>query len=113
MRSDRAGWLNGSGLKAGNTCLWFVSCARTGQETNHLLKARPRLPQAKRQCSYRCCMTIYIGTSGWSYNHWDGVFYPPGTPQRERLAYYVQHFPTVEINSTYYRWPANSTFVSW
>jgi uncharacterized protein YecE (DUF72 family) len=58
-------------------------------------------------------MTIYIGTSGWSYDHWNGVFYPPGTPQRERLAYYVQHFPTVEINSTYYRWPADSTFVSW
>jgi uncharacterized protein YecE (DUF72 family) len=58
-------------------------------------------------------MTFHIGTSGWSYNHWDGVFYPPGTPQRDRLAYYVQHFPTVEINSTYYRWPAESTFLSW
>jgi uncharacterized protein YecE (DUF72 family) len=58
-------------------------------------------------------MTIHIGTSGWSYDHWDGVFYPPGTPQRERLAFYVQHFPTVEINSTYYHWPADSTFLSW
>ncbi len=58
-------------------------------------------------------MTIYIGTSGWSYDHWDGVFYPPGTPQCERLAYYVQHFPTVEINSTAYHWPADTTFVSW
>jgi uncharacterized protein YecE (DUF72 family) len=57
--------------------------------------------------------TIHIGTSGWSYNHWDGVFYPPGTPQRDRLAYYVQHFPTVEINSTYYHWPADSTFLRW
>jgi uncharacterized protein YecE (DUF72 family) len=56
---------------------------------------------------------IHIGTSGWSYDHWDGVLYPHGTPQRERLAYYVQHFPTVEINSTYYRWPADRTFVSW
>jgi uncharacterized protein YecE (DUF72 family) len=58
-------------------------------------------------------MAIHIGTSGWSYEHWDGVFYPPGTPQRDRLAYYVQHFPTVEINSTYYRWPADSIFASW
>jgi uncharacterized protein YecE (DUF72 family) len=58
-------------------------------------------------------MTIYIGTSGWSYDHWNGVFYPPGMPQRDRLAFYVQHFLTVEINSTYYRWPADSTFVSW
>jgi uncharacterized protein YecE (DUF72 family) len=44
---------------------------------------------------------IHIGISRWSYDHWDGVLYPHGTPQRERLAYYVQHFPTVEINSTY------------
>jgi uncharacterized protein YecE (DUF72 family) len=58
-------------------------------------------------------MTIFIGTSGWSYDHWDGVLYPHGTPQRERLTLYVQHFPTVEINSTYYHWPADSTFVSW
>jgi uncharacterized protein YecE (DUF72 family) len=58
-------------------------------------------------------MTIHIGTSGWSYDHWDGVFYPPGTPQRDRLAYYVRHFPTVEINSTYYHWPADTTFESW
>jgi len=58
-------------------------------------------------------MTIHIGTSGWSYDHWDGVFYPDGTRQRDRLAYYVQHFSTVEINSTYYHWPADSTFASW
>jgi uncharacterized protein YecE (DUF72 family) len=58
-------------------------------------------------------MAIYIGTSGWSYDHWDGVFYPPGVPQRERLAFYVQHFPTVEINSTYYHWPPDTTFASW
>ena len=59
------------------------------------------------------CMMIYIGTSGWSYDHWQGVLYPHSAPQRDRLAYYVQHFPTVEINSTYYRWPSDSTFVSW
>jgi uncharacterized protein YecE (DUF72 family) len=58
-------------------------------------------------------MTIHIGTSGWSYDHWEGVIYPYGMPQRDRLAYYVQHFPTVEINSTYYRWPIDNTFISW
>jgi uncharacterized protein YecE (DUF72 family) len=58
-------------------------------------------------------MMIHIGTSGWSYDHWDGVLYPYGAPQRDRLAYYVQHFPTVEINSTYYHWPADRTFVNW
>jgi uncharacterized protein YecE (DUF72 family) len=58
-------------------------------------------------------MAIHIGTSGWSYDHWQGVLYPHGVPQRERLAYYVQRFQTVEVNSTFYGWPADSTFASW
>jgi uncharacterized protein YecE (DUF72 family) len=58
-------------------------------------------------------MAIYIGTSGWSYDHWEGVLYPHGTPGRERLDYYLQRYRTVEVNSTYYRWPADATFASW
>lgn len=58
-------------------------------------------------------MAIMIGTSGWSYDHWQGVIYPHGLPSRERLAAYVRHFATVELNASYYRWPADSTFVSW
>ena len=30
-------------------------------------------------------MAVHIGTSGWSYDHWEGVLYPPGTPPRDRL----------------------------
>ncbi len=58
-------------------------------------------------------MTAYIGTSGWSYDHWHGVLYPPGVSQRERLAYYVRHYRTVEVNSTFYRWPPDHMFASW
>jgi uncharacterized protein YecE (DUF72 family) len=56
---------------------------------------------------------ILIGTSGWSYEHWAGDFYPPGLPARERLAYYVSRFPTVEINATFYRLPSESMVRSW
>jgi uncharacterized protein YecE (DUF72 family) len=56
---------------------------------------------------------IWIGTSGWSYDHWDGVLYPLGLPPRERLAHYVLHYRTVEINSTFYRWPRPASFASW
>jgi len=56
---------------------------------------------------------IHVGTSGWSYDHWDGVLYPPGTPARERLARYAESFRTVELNSSFYRWPRDSAFVSW
>ena len=58
-------------------------------------------------------MTIYIGTSGWSYDHWGDVLYPPGAPSRERLRYYTQSFQTVELNSSFYRWPRLATFQGW
>lgn len=58
-------------------------------------------------------MTIRIGTSGWSYDHWDGVLYPHGTPTRARLEHYVREFDTVELNASFYRWPRDSTFAGW
>ena len=58
-------------------------------------------------------MSIHIGTSGWSYDHWQGVLYPHNTAVHDRLNYYVQNFQTVELNSSFYRWPKVSTFTSW
>jgi uncharacterized protein YecE (DUF72 family) len=58
-------------------------------------------------------VAVHIGTSGWSYSHWDGVLYPLGTPPRDRLAHYVRRFGTVELNASFYRWPRDATFASW
>lgn len=58
-------------------------------------------------------MTIWIGTSGWSYGHWHGVLYPHGGPPHERLGHYVARFATVELNASYYRWPGERTFAGW
>ncbi len=58
-------------------------------------------------------MALHVGTSGWSYDHWDGVLYPPGTPPRDRLAHYVRRFGTVELNASFYRWPRTATFAGW
>jgi len=55
--------------------------------------------------SARNSETIFIGTSGWHYQHWRGVFYPERLPQREWLAYYAERFRTVELNATFYRLP--------
>jgi uncharacterized protein YecE (DUF72 family) len=54
-----------------------------------------------------------IGTSGWSYDHWDGVLYPPGTPSAGRLGVYAGAFDTVELNASFYRWPRATTFAGW
>jgi uncharacterized protein YecE (DUF72 family) len=58
-------------------------------------------------------MTIWVGTSGWSYDHWEPELYPPGLPARDRLARYTGTFRTVELNSSFYRWPRPSAFGSW
>lgn len=58
-------------------------------------------------------MTVRIGTSGWSYDHWTNVLYPPGLPAARRLSRYVEEFDTVELNASFYRWPKDSTFAGW
>jgi uncharacterized protein YecE (DUF72 family) len=55
----------------------------------------------------------HIGTSGWSYPHWDGVLYPPGTSSAKRLGRYIERFATVELNASFYHWPRDSTFAGW
>ncbi len=53
---------------------------------------------------------ISIGTSGFSFKDWKGVFYPEGTRAGDYLSYYKDYFNTVEINSTYYAIPRPSVF---
>jgi uncharacterized protein YecE (DUF72 family) len=55
----------------------------------------------------------WVGTSGWSYDHWDGVLYPPGMPAARRLGVYTGEFDTVELNASFYRWPRTTAFASW
>ncbi|RKX20649.1 MAG: DUF72 domain-containing protein [Candidatus Zixiibacteriota bacterium] len=50
-------------------------------------------------------MEIKIGTSGYSFDDWKGNFYPKNIQKGKMLDFYIQHFPAVEINSTYYRIP--------
>jgi uncharacterized protein YecE (DUF72 family) len=58
-------------------------------------------------------MAIHVGTSGWSYDHWEGVLYPPKLPDRDRLEVYTKAFKTVEVNSTFYHWPGVKAFERW
>jgi uncharacterized protein YecE (DUF72 family) len=58
-------------------------------------------------------MAVRIGTSGWSYDHWAGVLYPPGLAKARRLDAYTAEFDTVELNASFYRWPKPTTFAQW
>jgi hypothetical protein len=56
---------------------------------------------------------LFIGTSGYSYQHWRGVFYPKDLAQARWLEFYCEHFATVELNVTFYRLPKAQTFEGW
>lgn len=58
-------------------------------------------------------MRIYIGCSGYYYREWKGQFYPADIPSTKWLAYYAQHFNTIEINSTFYRMPTPKSLAKW
>jgi uncharacterized protein YecE (DUF72 family) len=56
---------------------------------------------------------IRIGTCSWADDALSKHWYPPGTPPRERLAYYAERFSTVEVDSTYYRVPTDQMVRGW
>ncbi|MEJ5201544.1 MAG: DUF72 domain-containing protein [Anaerolineales bacterium] len=56
---------------------------------------------------------FWIGTSGWSYDHWWGDFYPTDLPKNRWFSFYLEHFAAVEINATFYRIFADTTYHKW
>ena len=61
---------------------------------------------------------IRVGTSGWNYpkgdGTWNGIFYPEKKSKGfDELAFYAEHFDTVEVNSSFYRVPAIKTTQEW
>jgi uncharacterized protein YecE (DUF72 family) len=63
---------------------------------------------------------LRIGTSGWNYpsgkGTWNGVFYPPSRGRAkgfDELAFYAQHFNTVEVNNTFYGQPRAEVTKAW
>ena len=58
-------------------------------------------------------MAYHLGTSGWSYPGWRGLFYPAGLSSKEWLEFYARHFQTVEINMTFYRLPKPEMLKGW
>jgi uncharacterized protein YecE (DUF72 family) len=56
---------------------------------------------------------IRVGTCSWADEALSKHFYPSGLPAGERLAYYAEHFDTVELDSTYYRLPVDSMAKRW
>ena len=56
---------------------------------------------------------INIGTSGWSYKHWIGNFYPEELKAKEHFEHFKKFFKTVELNNPFYHLPPKQTFINW
>ncbi|MCE3242993.1 MAG: hypothetical protein K0Q83_3500 [Deltaproteobacteria bacterium] len=70
-----------------------------------LASKQPRT--GRRSGNYR------IGTSGFHYKHWKGIFYPENLSSKQWFAYYASQFDTVELNNTFYRLPPETYFDAW
>src|SRR6185295_14681885 len=58
-------------------------------------------------------MSLYVGTSGYSYKEWKGSFYPENLSAKDMLAFYSERFQAVELNNTFYRTPKPNLVESW
>lgn len=56
---------------------------------------------------------VLVGTSGFVYGHWRGLFYPEDLPQRRWFERYTREFRTVELNNTFYRLPRSEAVERW
>ncbi|MEF8848274.1 MAG: DUF72 domain-containing protein [Candidatus Thermoplasmatota archaeon] len=56
---------------------------------------------------------FYLGTSGWYYDHWKGLFYPEKIEKKDWLPYYSKKFNTVEVNASFYRLPFKNMVKGW
>ena len=57
--------------------------------------------------------SYFVGTSGWQYSHWKGIFYPEDVKTKNWLRFYTEHLDTLELNVTFYRQVRQSTFQKW
>jgi uncharacterized protein YecE (DUF72 family) len=63
--------------------------------------------------SMKTSKRILVGTSGFAYKEWKGIFYPDDLPAKKYLSFYAEHFRTTEINNTFYRMPTAKLCEGW
>jgi uncharacterized protein YecE (DUF72 family) len=99
-------WISNFGLlgEIARTAARAEVCNRKSKIINSILEIQLSSPRIS---------SLRLGTSSWSSEDWVGSFYPPGTPPADYLGVYAQHFDTVEVDSTYYRIPAEAMVRNW
>lgn len=62
---------------------------------------------------HKMVKNLFVGTSGWSYKHWKGIFYPEKIKPNEYLEFYSSNFECVELNSSFYHLPKPEVVKGW
>jgi uncharacterized protein YecE (DUF72 family) len=80
---------------------------------SHRQRDEEQKDEPSRASVYHGPVRLIVGTSGYSYKEWKGIFYPEDLPAAKMLPYYAQHFGSVEINNSFYRMPDVKTVEKW
>ena len=56
---------------------------------------------------------IRAGMGGWTFEPWEGTFYPDKLAKKKQLEYASRHVPTIEVNGTYYSGFTPATYAKW
>ncbi len=56
---------------------------------------------------------VYVGCAKWGRKEWVGKIYPKGTPEKDFLKLYVDHFNSIELNATGYKTPSLEQVKTW
>jgi uncharacterized protein YecE (DUF72 family) len=71
------------------------------------------MKDTESELTYPVSPTYFIGTSGWTYDHWKVRFYPQDLPKKGWFDYYARVFQAVEVNATFYRTFKDQTYNNW
>ena len=69
--------------------------------------------RASKQSGMKSGGEVRVGISGWRYKGWRGTFYPQKLPQRQELHYAAAHFPSIELNGSFYSLQRPESFERW
>lgn len=76
-------------------------------------ECQPRIAPDLRGSARWPATDLRVGISGWTYPPWRGVFYPPGLPQNQELAYASRQHNSIEINGSFYSLQRPSSYLAW
>ncbi len=113
-REQKVSALKGFGKKTEENIIGSIEWRRNRSKTGR--KVAPSAVVTKSAAAKKPVTgsgRLLPGTSGYSYKEWKPAFYPKDVPATRFLPYYAQHFGTVELNNSFYRFPTKAALAKW